>query len=424
LGTLSGERTVVQRRDPSSDGGSIQAAGTAGGAANGGFCGVCMSENRLEVLFLGHSAARTGAPLLLLELVRWLAAARRITPRVALLTGGPLESEYSSVAHTRCAPQSRVGTIAKRLGIPIVTRPRLPPEVFLGGRSVVYANTVACARALTAFAGKGKPIIHHIHELEAATSRLGMIDAMRANVSITDLYIAASEAVAEFLRTAIAVPPDRIRVIHEFAINLPCSANRHIHREKIRALLGLNTEHILVLMCGTPEVRKGTDLFIRIASVARASRDGGRLRFLWLGGSAEKQKDYVQLCRNAGVEAICRFQTSMERPQEWVAAADIFCLTSREDPFSVAMLEAAMHAMPIVCFAGAGGGPEMVEDDAGFVVAKEDVQAMATACIRLSNDEALRTQLGDAAKTKVQQRYLIHHQAPRIQQEILRLGER
>jgi glycosyltransferase involved in cell wall biosynthesis len=109
------------------------------------------------------------------------------------------------------------------------------------------------------------------------------------------------------------------------------------------------------------------------------------------------------------------------RPQDWLTAADIFSLTSREEPFSVVMLEAAMNAIPILCFAKAGGGPELVENDAGFVIDDNDLPAMAAACIELAKDKSLRQKLGKNAQKKVMENYLIDHQAARIEQEILGL---
>ena len=39
-----------------------------------------------------------------------------------------------------------------------------------------------------------------------------------------------------------------------------------------------------------------------------------------------------------------------------------------EDPYTLVCLEAAALEKPYVCFEGAGGSPEFVEEDCGFVV--------------------------------------------------------
>ena len=54
-----------------------------------------------KVLFIGHDASRTGAPLLLLELIKWLTSNSSIKPSVLLRQGGGLEAEYEVATPTR-----------------------------------------------------------------------------------------------------------------------------------------------------------------------------------------------------------------------------------------------------------------------------------------------------------------------------------
>jgi hypothetical protein len=53
-----------------------------------------------KVLFIGHDASRTGAPLLLLELIKWLTSNSSIKPSVLLKQGGELEAEYEVATPT------------------------------------------------------------------------------------------------------------------------------------------------------------------------------------------------------------------------------------------------------------------------------------------------------------------------------------
>jgi len=54
-----------------------------------------------KVLFIGHDASRTGAPLLLLELIKWLTGNSSVKPSVLLKHGGELEAEYEVATPTR-----------------------------------------------------------------------------------------------------------------------------------------------------------------------------------------------------------------------------------------------------------------------------------------------------------------------------------
>jgi glycosyltransferase involved in cell wall biosynthesis len=119
-----------------------------------------------------------------------------------------------------------------------------------------------------------------------------------------------------------------------------------------------------------------------------------------------------------GLAKLVHFVPSVSDPYPYYSLFDIFALTSREEPFSVSMLEAAECGLPIVCFAGAGGAPELVGDDAGVIVPYLDIDAMAKECIRLLEDDELRHRLGDTARHKVETQYTLAHQGPKLLEAI------
>ena len=82
-----------------------------------------------------------------------------------------------------------------------------------------------------------------------------------------------------------------------------------------------------------------------------------------------------------------------------IAAADIFVLTSRDDPFPLVVMEAMAASRPIVAFA-VGGVPEQL-GDAGLLVRPEDVAGMAAAVVALVDLPAERERLGAAASERV-----------------------
>jgi glycosyltransferase involved in cell wall biosynthesis len=72
---------------------------------------------------------------------------------------------------------------------------------------------------------------------------------------------------------------------------------------------------------------------------------------------------------------------------EYYAAADIFFLPSREDPFPSVVLEAMAFGLPIVCFENATGAAELTEKEAaGIVVPYLDIAAAAQAISTLLTD--------------------------------------
>jgi glycosyltransferase involved in cell wall biosynthesis len=376
-------------------------------------------DNR--VLFLGHDASRSGAPLLLLELIKWLKVHSSIRPSVLLKRGGELEPEYIAAAPTR--------NLNKEFEIKNLTFPRrvlrklrrtmvqqkdlsrlYPPNDY----PVIYANTIATCDLAQQLTGQGRRLIHHIHELSYATGRFGATESLKKAVSKTSAYIAASHAVQEYLEASIGVPAAKIHLIHEFPIASCMDDADHAQRKAIRTQLGIAGDAFIIGMCGTAEWRKGTDLFVQLAMHMKGRFGSAQCHFVWLGGSINNDREALYDVAKLGLGDICHFIPAVPNPEIYFSTFDLFALTSREDPFSVAMLEAAVSRLPIVCFAGAGGGPELVENDAGIIVPYLDVPAMAKACFELLLDDNRRRQLGENARAKVQARYTLDQQGPKL----------
>jgi glycosyltransferase involved in cell wall biosynthesis len=374
-----------------------------------------------KILFLGHDASRTGAPLLLLELIKWLKANSRFQPAVLLKRGGELEPEFQAVAPTQTPRELALRVnqamhlkVLRKFRLAKVRQPNLAALYPVEEYPVIYANTIDTCNLALQMIGPGRRLVHHIHEMSYTTDAFNATEMLKKAVPVTDVYIAASYSVRGFLVNKIGIPPTKIHVIHEFPI-----ATDRIDREiktprSIRQRLGIPEEAFIVGMCGLPQWRKGTDLFVQLASQFKRHQGSESCHFVWLGGDASSQREAVHDVAKLGLQQMCHFVPAVENPESYFKAFDLFALTSREDPFSVAMLEAALSGLPIVCFADAGGGPELVENDAGIIVPYSDVPAMAQACMDLRRDNARRRRMGEAAKAKVLAHYTLEKQGPKI----------
>jgi glycosyltransferase involved in cell wall biosynthesis len=134
--------------------------------------------------------------------------------------------------------------------------------------------------------------------------------------------------------------------------------------------------------------------------------------FAWIGDGAIAEFEYD--VRAAGLTRNVRLVGTVPNTADHIAAADVFVLTSREDPYPLVCLEAAALGKPIVCFAGAGGIPEFVEDDCGLIASYLDIIEMADRIVSLLDAPDRRRTIGEAAKRKVSQRHDINDTAPRI----------
>ena len=143
---------------------------------------------------------------------------------------------------------------------------------------------------------------------------------------------------------------------------------------------------------GTIDWRKGPDLFIQLATeVRRRSREP--VAFVWVGGRLEGP-EWIRVhsdMERAGADHVHFVGTHWD-PMPWFRAADLFVLTSREDPYPLVALEHAAMGHPVVSYRS-GGIDELLtaagREAALGMVDHLDVGAMADRVLAFLNSDRL-----------------------------------
>ena len=142
---------------------------------------------------------------------------------------------------------------------------------------------------------------------------------------------------------------------------------------------------------------------------------------MWVGGWPKNSKDKLHIDEFVTLHELQSrvfFTGEVDNPSDYYAASDVFAMVSREDPFPLVCLLAASVGKPILCFDEAGGMPEFVENDSGYVIPYLDINTMAEKIVNLINNPAELNRLGLCAKRKVQKKYDINPAVERITQII------
>lgn len=373
-----------------------------------------------KILFISQSAGRTGAPLMLLNLLNWLKYNSKLSFEVLLLDDGPLRPEFASLAPVHLFPKASNAKkgiavrMARRLGLDDDKTNRyaaLIAQLLKNKIGLIYSNTIVNGKALEILAPLGCPVITHVHELDYWIEQAGEENLQQVRRQ-TSRYIAASEAVKTNLVNKYAISSDKIDVVHSF-IPVP---KVKLDPFRIKQQLGIPEDSFIVLGSGYETWRKGKDIFVLLAAQINKNLLKLPAHFIWVGGWQRKE-DRRNIChdiKHLGLKDRVHFIGEVTNPLDYFAAGDVFAMVSREDPFPLVCLEAASLKKPILCFADAGGMPEFVEDDTGFIVPYLDVLAMAKKTIDLMNDEKLRKLCGDKAAQKVRERHDISVAGPSI----------
>ena len=348
----------------------------------------------LHVVFVSHDAANAGAQRLLITLIEWLRDNKGIQPKIILRHGGPLVAEFY-----------RLGPVLEMDSLSFNTKRTKEKLVRFCGQSnsLIYVNTLVPGDVAEQLASLDIPIITHVHELENAIKRWCVKEHLEALVRLTNHFIAASPPVARNLENSHDVDSARITTIYEYIACQKQSAAR-LDRAAIRKQKGLPISGFIIFGCGTTDWRKGPDLFIEVADHAKklGLKDA---YFLWIGVDTGEVQELEAKVRRLGLEDCVRFLGEAQDARSYFAAGDLFLLTSREDPFPLVCLEAADCGLPIVCFDKAGGMPDFVQDDAGYVVPFEDTKAMAEKLVALCFDREERVRRGAVACQRVRARH-------------------
>jgi glycosyltransferase involved in cell wall biosynthesis len=381
-----------------------------------------MTSDKPDVLFISHDASETGAPRSLLTFVEWLASRNVATVRVVLAGPGPLESAFEAVCPVYRTWCGDGGWMQRALGLTGALPWRLQQVARMTALarsrrhwrpSLIYANTATTGLELAALHRTDVPVVTHVRELDRVLGQIRGTDNLHATLRLTSRFIANSNATKDNLVRRHAIPEKQVEVVYPFVEDVG-ERSRRSSAGALRSQLGIPPGRYLVLGCGTLHSRKGTDLFIDVAAaVASRRRD---VRFVWVGGdTTELTREQVsRMAVRRGLSDLVSFVGHRSDYREFLAAADLLLLSSREEPFGRVVLEAALFGTPTICFANSGGAPEFVRNDAGRVVERENAEAMATAVVELLDSPRLRRSLGAHARERALREHSVEAGAPRI----------
>ena len=171
----------------------------------------------------------------------------------------------------------------------------------------------------------------------------------------------------------------RVVTIHN-GIDLPPSAA--VDRNAVRARLGIDAATRVVVAVGHIRRIKGYDVLLRAA--ADVCKVVPETVFLVAGDTHEPDHaaDLQMLAGNLGLGGRVRFLGPVDDIRSLLRASDVYCLPSRSEGLSNALLEAMACELPCVA-TRVGGNPEVVvEGKTGYLVESEDAASLAAALLR------------------------------------------
>lgn len=382
-------------------------------------------------LVIGHEASNTGAPRMLLEVLRGVRAARGPgwSCRILLRRGGTLLPEFAKLgpvdvlSHPWSEGRSiRAGSFRKFIDRPWIQPWRLKRwmEQWSGIKfDLVYNNTATNADLVPAARSFGCPLLTHVHELDYTLSQFSTPAAVAQTLENTDHFLAVSPAVvSDLVQRGVAAAA--ISLAPNFLAALPKLVSAP-ERRALREQLNLPADAFVIAGCGYIHWLKGTDLFVEVAAILAESMRKPVI-FVWIGGEANGHFARQVRARVSArmLQQTVRFIGPVSDPGPWFSASDAVAITSRVESFSLVALEAAALGRPVVAFHGARGLSGLLEHWPELLVPDFNASAMASLLRNMQESPLIAIETGKQLRARVTAEYLAE---PRIT-EVLALVDK
>lgn len=387
------------------------------------------SSDTKKVLFISHEASRSGAPIVLLHLLKWLKKNTALQFDILLLNSGPLKTDFEQLGKTFVlsdimGQHTYPARIKKKLLGTTLNDQYRKVAVYLskGKYDLIYGNTIVSLPWLQIFKNDHSiKTLCCIHELSYVLNYFFAKEYLENNLKNVDSIIAVSMAVKEALVNMFNIWPGKVHLHYEFIDVYNWKETDLIERDDLK----ISGDEFIIGMGGTPEWRKGTDLIVPLALKLMAKYPELAFKMVWLGGDEENSyvKQVMYDARKTGIENKVLFLDSKPNPLNFINLFDTFILLSREDPFPLIVLEAAYLKKPIIAFENSGGIPELTAQGAGFTAPYLNIDAVADLIYKLSINKALAFETGKKAQELILASHTSDAVSPGIYSEIIKLIE-
>ncbi len=333
--------------------------------------------NKYSLVLIGHDAYRHGAQLLTLNIFKTLREQFGCDVHLIILGEGPLLEEYEKIGPTYACYNdlSRFESIIKSL-----------KEKH--GICRAITNTTVSGKTAVLLQENGYEFISLIHELENLIREYQLENSVNDISKFAKKIVFAANAVQDsFINIANNIPSEKL-VIHPQGIYQSVNYDETAYFS-VRNELNLPPKAKIIINAGYADLRKGFDLFVNLAK--ELVHKDSSFHFLWIGDIELSLKHWyksdMEGSQLAGHFHNISFTNEISK---YLSAADLFAITSREDPFPSVVMEALAVGIPVVGFENGGGFTELLDDPLnGCAVAMANTHAMATEIIsQIENDSA------------------------------------
>lgn len=359
-----------------------------------------------SILFIAHSASRSGAPIVLLDLIRQL---RLMKPEwqldVLMLEGGSLESDFEKAAYRLFTPFRRVSKSLIRKGFDFFRFKILGvdlenefvinyyKEVFDRQYDLCFFNSIEALQFLSIpvvqpYLENTQSILY-LHESVSLYQKLNspclhMLSKMQRVVAI-------SQRVKNQLNGFMDIHAQKADVIYSASVSEKQNLVFEAHNAESKKLE--------IYGSGVIHHRKGFDWFLQLALQVKNRYPDLPVAWTWIGFVDPLLRHLTEEDAEAlGLDFT--FTGEVNQPLEEYTQRDLLVITSREEPLSLAGIESAMLGKPVMYFKDRTGFEELDENASELAFPYGDLAAMAAKIKELAENRDKLNALGERNRLK------------------------
>ncbi len=321
---------------------------------------------RGRIIVVSHNANKEGAPLLALNIVQHLNNNFNYDVVTILASGGDLIGEFKKVSTVYRYDLLRNKEIAE-----------LCDGLKNDGFELALCNTSVVGSIVEALNNAGVRCTTLVHELPYVVKIANLQPSIHKIISNSEVIVFPARYVKNKLESLFEFDGLNTYIRHQGRyMSNPHLFDKEKAKIELRQHLGCDRKTKLVIGIGYGEYRKGIDLFVETGIKVASTTDD--VLFVWVGDCKILESEKVQgRIKQQGCQDIFKFIGYEKDIGLYYSGADVFFLSSREDPFPSVYIDAISAGLPVVAFDDAGGFVEFQKKINGILVSDLNADAAA-----------------------------------------------
>lgn len=359
-------------------------------------------KKRPRLVIVSHDAHPHGAQILCLNFARYFKRQLHCEVDLIVLGEGRLISKYQEYANVH---QLNLVNIEKPLLDALLSSLRKK------GAQVAIVNTTVSGLLVPHLKKHGFSVVSLVHEMPGVLASYQLNEHAAQIATYADKVIFPAQQVQDgfeaFIGQTLAQAVIRPQGLYLRSL-LRQGADKGTVSAEVRKELGLADNARIILCAGYADHRKGFDLFVR--ACIQVMQQLPETYALWVGHLDQTFVDQsMDVAVTAGLRDRFLFTGLVDQPQKYYLAADIYALTSREDPFPSVVMEALDALTPVIAFKNCGGFENLLSRDCGVLVPTENYGAFAVAMIDLLKNPQHAKALAENGRNIVEAEFSFRH---------------